>query len=182
MPPRHHTTLRAVLERVPHHFLKRWITTTMPFRMRRAMCSGSGPQVRIQRETGTRTIPHLRGVKRIITVDTNSAEKSSTRPGKSALLTCTTPMATAKQAATMTASAWGYGRTGSRRPARTGSGREPIRRGMLQKTGIDRKISSHKSRHRYAANLRNAGVELVDIQALLGHSTLNTTPIDAYVD
>jgi len=53
---------------------------------------------------------------------------------------------------------------------------------MLQKTGIDRKISSHKSRHRYAANLRNAGVELVDIQALLGHSTLNTTPIDAHVD
>ncbi|MEZ5600510.1 MAG: hypothetical protein R3F36_05690 [Candidatus Competibacteraceae bacterium] len=28
----------------------------------------------------------------------------------------------------------------------------------------------------------NAGVELVDIQALLGHSTLNTTPIDAHVD
>ena len=47
---RHHTTLRAVLERVPHHFLKRWTTTTMPFRMRRAMCSGSGPQARIQEE------------------------------------------------------------------------------------------------------------------------------------
>ena len=47
---RHHTTLRAVLERVPHHFLKRWTTTTMPFRMRRATCSGSGPQVGIQEE------------------------------------------------------------------------------------------------------------------------------------
>ena len=28
----------------------------------------------------------------------------------------------------------------------------------------------------------NVGVELVDIQALMGHSTLNTTPIDAHVD
>jgi integrase/recombinase XerD len=37
-------------------------------------------------------------------------------------------------------------------------------------------------RHTYAANLLNVGVELVEIQALLGHSTLNTTPIDAHVD
>lgn len=54
--------------------------------------------------------------------------------------------------------------------------------GMLQKTGIEKKISPHKLRHRYAANLLNVGVELVEIQALLGHSTLNTTPIDAHVD
>ncbi len=53
---------------------------------------------------------------------------------------------------------------------------------MLQKTGIDKKISPHKLRHRYAANLLNAGVELVDNQTLLGHSTLNTTPTDAHVD
>ena len=53
---------------------------------------------------------------------------------------------------------------------------------MLQKAGIEKKISPHKLRHTYAANLLNVGVELVDIQALLGHSTLNTTPIDAYVD
>jgi len=42
---------------------------------------------------------------------------------------------------------------------------------MLQKTGIDKKINPHKLRHRYAANLLNAGVELVDNQTLLGHST-----------
>ena len=53
---------------------------------------------------------------------------------------------------------------------------------MLQKAGIEKKISPHKLRHTYAANLLNVGVELMDIQALLGHSTLNTTPIDAYVD
>ena len=53
---------------------------------------------------------------------------------------------------------------------------------MLQKAGIEKKISPHKLRHTYAANLLNVGAELVDSQALLGHSTLNTTPIDAYVD
>jgi integrase/recombinase XerD len=56
---------------------------------------------------------------------------------------------------------------------------------MLQKAGIEKKISPHKLRHTYAANLLNVGVELVEtqaLQALLGHSTLNTTPIDAHVD
>ena len=49
-------------------------------------------------------------------------------------------------------------------------------RGMLEKAGIDKKISPHK-RHTYATNLLNAGAELVDIKALLGHESFATTQI-----
>ena len=47
---RHHTTLRVMLERALDHCLKQQTAATMPFRMRRAMCSGSGPQAGIQEE------------------------------------------------------------------------------------------------------------------------------------
>ena len=52
---------------------------------------------------------------------------------------------------------------------------------MLQKAGIEKKISPHKLRHTYATNLLNAGAERVDIQALLGHESIATTPIDTHV-
>ena len=54
-------------------------------------------------------------------------------------------------------------------------------RGMLKKAGIDNKISPHQLRHTDATNLLNAGAERVDLQALLGHSTINTTQIDTHV-
>jgi site-specific recombinase XerD len=54
-------------------------------------------------------------------------------------------------------------------------------RGMLQKAGIDQKISPHKLRHTYATHRLNAGAELVDIKALLGHESISTTQIDTNV-
>ena len=54
-------------------------------------------------------------------------------------------------------------------------------RGMLEKAGIEKKISPHKLRHTDATNILNAGAERVDIQALLGHVHRATTPIDTHV-
>ena len=39
----------------------------------------------------------------------------------------------------------------------------------------------HKLRHTDATNLLNAGAERVDIQALLGHESVATTPMDTHV-
>jgi integrase/recombinase XerD len=69
-----------------------------------------------------------------------------------------------------------FARAAGQKPVSSQAARAYLR-GMLQKAGIDKKISPHKLRHTYATNLLNAGAELVDIQALLGHSTINTTQI-----
>ena len=52
---------------------------------------------------------------------------------------------------------------------------------MLKKAGIDQKISPHKLRHTDATSLLDAGAERVDLQALLGHESLGTTPMDTHV-
>jgi len=52
---------------------------------------------------------------------------------------------------------------------------------MLQKAGIKKKISLHKLCHNNATNRLNAGVERVNLQALLGHESISTTQIDTHV-
>ena len=54
-------------------------------------------------------------------------------------------------------------------------------RGMLQKAGIEKKITPHKLRHTYPTHLLNAGAERVDIKALLSHESIATTQIDTHV-
>jgi integrase/recombinase XerD len=52
---------------------------------------------------------------------------------------------------------------------------------MLQKAGIEKKISPHKLRPTDATHLLNAGAERVDIKTLLGHESIATTQIDTHV-
>ena len=55
------------------------------------------------------------------------------------------------------------------------------RRRRLRKAGIEKKVSPHKLRYIYATNLLNAGADLVDIKALLGHESIATTQIYSHV-
>ena len=74
-----------------------------------------------------------------------------------------------------------FARAAGQKPVSAQAARAYLR-GMLQKAGIEKKISPHKLRHTYATNLLNAGAELVDIKALLGHVNLATTQIYTHVD
>ena len=69
-----------------------------------------------------------------------------------------------------------FARAAGQKPVSSQAARAYLR-GMLQKAGIEKKISPHKLRHTYATNLLNAGAELVDIKALLGHESISTTQI-----
>ena len=66
-----------------------------------------------------------------------------------------------------------FARAADRKPVSAQAARATLR-GMLEEAGIEKKISPHQLRHTDATHRLNAGAERVDIQALLGHSTLNT--------
>ena len=69
-----------------------------------------------------------------------------------------------------------FARTAGQKPVSSQAARADLR-GMLQKAGIEKKISPYKLRHTDATHLLNAGVERVDIQALFGHESIATTQI-----
>ncbi len=71
-----------------------------------------------------------------------------------------------------------FARAAGQKPVSSQAARAYLR-GMLQKAGIEKKISPYKLRHTDATNRLNA--EWVDIQALLGHESISTTQIDTHV-
>jgi len=85
--------------------------------------------------------------------------------------------------------AWVEGRAGeefifAKEPGGKPPGAPAVRaylRRLVEKAGINKQVTPHKLRHTYATRLLEAGAELVDIQALLGHVNLATTQIYTHV-
>ena len=55
-------------------------------------------------------------------------------------------------------------------------------RTLLDRIGVDAKITFHSSRHTFATHLSQNGVQITTIQKLLGHQKLQTTQIYSEVD
>ncbi|MCQ6264500.1 tyrosine-type recombinase/integrase [Fictibacillus sp. WQ 8-8] len=52
---------------------------------------------------------------------------------------------------------------------------------QVEKLGWNKKVSCHNIRHSFATNLLRNGVSLIQIQKLLGHSSLRTTEIYLHI-
>ncbi len=46
---------------------------------------------------------------------------------------------------------------------------------VVQELGFKKQISSHSLRHSYATHLLEAGVDILEVQKILGHSSVLTT-------